>query len=402
MRDVCELLGVKKLNTTAYHPQCDGMVERLNRTLKTMLRKHVAKFHGQWDRLLPGVLWAYRNTPHKSTREKPSFLLFGIDLKSPTEAALLPPDSLDPTDLGSYLEELILSLSSARELAVASIQEAQKSYKTQYDKRGKVAKFRVGDWVFVHFSEEETGKRRKLSRPWYGPFRVITRQDPNLTVRKVYFPEDPPLTIHQLRVCPSPDMLPPGFYWYGAKRRSSGRTPSWLQKMLSATAGDSASRPAAEDSGSPQGPNFHEEEDVRPASGDGCRPDQSMDISLADGYSAETLDSDGSIQPGVTDKSIGGDSISCGSECDTMSPHTGSDYHDPVAREQESLDDLSVLPYAAADFTDTTPAASRYSLRDRSRRKQPLRLMFTTTRDEEQFGTNCPEGGSDVTEHRAN
>ena len=105
--------------------------------------------------------------------------------------------------------------------------------------------------------------------------------------------------------------------------------------------------------------------------------DQSMDIPLADGYSAETLGSDGSIQPGVTDKTIGGDNI-C--ECDTMSPHTGSDYHDPVAREQESLDDLSVLPYAAADFTDTTPAASRYSLRDRSRRKQPLRLMFTTTR----------------------
>ena len=80
--------------------------------------------------------------------------------------------------------------------------------------------------------------------------------------------------------------------------------------------------------------------------------DQSMDIPLADGYSAETLGSDGSIQPGVTDKTIGGDNI-C--ECDTMSPHTGSDYHDPVAREQESLDDLSVLPYAAADFTDTTP-----------------------------------------------
>lgn len=39
MCDVCELLGVKKLNTTAYHPQCDGLVKR---TLKTALRKHAA------------------------------------------------------------------------------------------------------------------------------------------------------------------------------------------------------------------------------------------------------------------------------------------------------------------------------------------------------------------------
>ena len=33
MRDVCNMLGIKKLNTTAYHPQCDGMVEWFNRTL---------------------------------------------------------------------------------------------------------------------------------------------------------------------------------------------------------------------------------------------------------------------------------------------------------------------------------------------------------------------------------
>ena len=44
MKDVCAMLGIKKLNTTAYHPQCDGMVERFNRTLKKILRKPAAKF----------------------------------------------------------------------------------------------------------------------------------------------------------------------------------------------------------------------------------------------------------------------------------------------------------------------------------------------------------------------
>ena len=71
MTDLCELLGVKKLNTTAYHPQCNGMVERFNRTLKSSLRKHAAWFGPQWDRYLSGVLWAYRNVPHESTGEKP-------------------------------------------------------------------------------------------------------------------------------------------------------------------------------------------------------------------------------------------------------------------------------------------------------------------------------------------
>ena len=80
MRDVCTLLVIKKLNKTAYHLQCYGMVECFNRTLKSMLCKHAARFGLQWDRYLSGVLWAYRNTPHDSTGEKPSFLLFGMDL----------------------------------------------------------------------------------------------------------------------------------------------------------------------------------------------------------------------------------------------------------------------------------------------------------------------------------
>ena len=50
VQDVCQLLGITKLNTTAYHPQCDGMVECFNWTLKNMLRKHAVKFNNQWDR----------------------------------------------------------------------------------------------------------------------------------------------------------------------------------------------------------------------------------------------------------------------------------------------------------------------------------------------------------------
>ena len=149
MQDVCRLLGITKLNTTAYHLQCDGMVERLNRTLKAMLRKHAAKFGNQWDCYLSGVLWAYRNTPHETTKEKPSFLLFGMDLRSPTEAVLLPPESVDPTDVADYREELILSLSHARELAVSSIRAAQKRYKEQYDKKSRPVSYKLGDWVLV-------------------------------------------------------------------------------------------------------------------------------------------------------------------------------------------------------------------------------------------------------------
>ena len=44
MMDVCSLLEINKLNTTAYHPQYNGMVECMNHTLKAMLGKHAVKF----------------------------------------------------------------------------------------------------------------------------------------------------------------------------------------------------------------------------------------------------------------------------------------------------------------------------------------------------------------------
>ena len=117
MKDICKMLGIEKRNTTAGHPQCGGVVERFNRTLKTMLRKQAAKFGVKWDQYLSGVLWAYRNTPHSSTGEKPSFLLFGFDCRSPMEAALIPTKPLKPTNIHDYREQVMLSLSSARKLA---------------------------------------------------------------------------------------------------------------------------------------------------------------------------------------------------------------------------------------------------------------------------------------------
>ena len=209
--DVCKLLGVEKLNTTSYHPECDSMVERFNRTLKTMLRKKAAQLGTQWDKHLPGLLWAYRNAPHDTTGEKPSFLLFGWDCRSPTEAALLPISAAEPTTIEDYRQELVLTLSSARETALECIRKAQSRYKTSYDRRADSYSYRVGDWVLIRFPSEETGRLRKLSQPWHGPYSITSCNETNVTAVKVYFPREDPIQVHQLRVKPCPQGFTAGF-----------------------------------------------------------------------------------------------------------------------------------------------------------------------------------------------
>jgi len=120
-----------------------------------------------------------------------------LDCRTPSEAALLPLEKLQVTDVEDYRQELVLSLSSARALAVKCIQKAQKRYKEQFDKKAKPTSFKIGSWVLVRFPHEETGKNRKLSRPWHGPYRVTSVDNPDISVTKVYFPQDGSIQVHQ-------------------------------------------------------------------------------------------------------------------------------------------------------------------------------------------------------------
>ena len=230
MKDICAQLGIHKIKTTSYHPQCNGIVERFNRTLKSLLRSHAARFGPQWDRYHSSVLFAYHNSPHESTGEKPSYLVFGLDCRTPAEAVFSNPSELTPSDVEDYHEELTLGLQIARELASSTIRSAQKKYKHSYDRRMYLPKLRVGDWILIRFPHEEAGANHKLSQPWYGPFRIVSIQQINIIANKVYFPQEEPIRVHMSRVHKIYD-FPAGFYWYGGNPLGPGRFPRWITEL---------------------------------------------------------------------------------------------------------------------------------------------------------------------------
>ena len=72
-----------------------------------------------------------------------------------------------------------------------------------------------------------------MSKPWHEPYRVIRKNDPDVTVVSVHFPESGSIQVHQSQVCSCPPKWPTGFYWYGGKKLSRGGVPKWLEKLLS-------------------------------------------------------------------------------------------------------------------------------------------------------------------------
>ncbi|KFD59564.1 hypothetical protein M514_28255 [Trichuris suis] len=75
-KEVCRTFGTKKMRTTPYHPEGDGLVERGNRTILQILRS-LADKDSQWDQLLPAAVLAYKTSQHATTSFTPYELMFG-------------------------------------------------------------------------------------------------------------------------------------------------------------------------------------------------------------------------------------------------------------------------------------------------------------------------------------
>jgi len=156
-----------------------------------------------------------------------------MDYRTPTEAAFMSPTESSLTDVTDYREQGTRALLTARSTAVKNIQKAQKRYKLQYNCKAMSLNLQSVNWVLVCFPAEESGKNRKLSRPWHGPYCAIAVNNPDVTVTKVYFPQDKQITIHQSWVKYCPAAFSPGFYRYGGKQKGLGNVPEWVQNLLS-------------------------------------------------------------------------------------------------------------------------------------------------------------------------
>lgn len=84
-KEICKLLKIQRINTTAYHPQANGVVERSHRTLMGFLSHFVNKDHNDWDEWIEFALMTYRATPHSVTKYSPYYLIHGREARLPTE-----------------------------------------------------------------------------------------------------------------------------------------------------------------------------------------------------------------------------------------------------------------------------------------------------------------------------
>ena len=93
-------LSIKNINTTAYHPQANGLVERFHRTLKAALMA-TGEPAGWMDRL-PHVLLGIRTAQKEDTGFSPAECVYGTNLVLPGQLLLSPALPASPRTLQDY------------------------------------------------------------------------------------------------------------------------------------------------------------------------------------------------------------------------------------------------------------------------------------------------------------
>jgi len=214
--DLMRKFHIKHNRTNAYHPQSNGMDERLNSSLMKIVRAYTVEKPDTWDIELRWALFAYNTSFHESLRMTPYEAMFGCQPRTPLNPQ--PRSPLSPEDARGTIHQ-----------ALSANDEFAKSRQRYYNDRNRVdSQYQVGDSVLLKNHAHTIGQSRKLQPKWIGPAIILGLPQPNPQIPPVYAKVPNFYKGTKIHHVPLADMKP---YYY--KIGSSGfQTQVGLSELL--------------------------------------------------------------------------------------------------------------------------------------------------------------------------
>jgi len=167
MKELNSLLEIQMKLLTAYYPQTDGQMERINQELEQYLRVFIDHRQEQWPDWLGTAEFAYNNKIHAAMKNSPFKVNYRQDLRMGFEGRRK----------GKYeaAGKFVKKMRKIQEEAKAVLGKAQEEMKKFADrKRGKGEEYRVGDLVLLSTKDlkwQMKGRRsEKLTERFVGPY----------------------------------------------------------------------------------------------------------------------------------------------------------------------------------------------------------------------------------------
>ncbi|XP_027150204.1 uncharacterized protein LOC113750429 [Coffea eugenioides] len=174
-RSWCVELGISQHFTSVGHPQANGQVENVNRTILQGLKTRLELAQSSWLDELPSVLWAYRTTPRTATHETPFFLTYGTEAVVPAEVGLHSP-RMQNFVASANEEELRCNLDmleAKREEVAIRMANYKRQLARYHNAKVRNTQYQPGDLVLRKNSVSRAHNSNKLDPNWEGPYKVL-------------------------------------------------------------------------------------------------------------------------------------------------------------------------------------------------------------------------------------
>ncbi|KII75178.1 Transposon Ty3-G Gag-Pol polyprotein [Thelohanellus kitauei] len=164
--EICQLLGIKKTRTTPYNPSSDGMVERFNKTIVSMISKYVDQYP-DWDNYLQKLMFTCRPSSHKSTKYSPYEAVFGREPRLPIDL-IIKPFQLKNGIYEDTATKLSNRIKKIHEKMNDNLKQNHTNVENYFNRFSKNNEIRVGQNVMI----KNFNQKGKFDKKWLGPFKV--------------------------------------------------------------------------------------------------------------------------------------------------------------------------------------------------------------------------------------
>ena len=173
IHSLCNQLKISKLRTTPFRPSANGLAERQNKTIATIIRTYCSRDPNTWDLYLPIAISAIRNTQSRITGFTPNKIFYGREITTPVdvEFALAPGEK---REVHEYVANLIKDLQKVHQMVRSNTLDKIKKQKNNYDIRVLQREYNIGDAVYL-LNKQQVGVPKKLLPVWLGPAMIIRK-----------------------------------------------------------------------------------------------------------------------------------------------------------------------------------------------------------------------------------
>ena len=176
------LAGVEKLKTTPYHPQCNGLCERMNETLIGMLRTLSKDCKSKWPTAINKMIHAYNSTQQSITGYSPFFMMFGREPRIPLDLLLETEwtQTSSKKSYDTYITDWQNQMEAAYEIAQKRTCDSRQKGREKFNEKAiLLSEIQADDRVLVkNLSKSEGQGTHKLKSYWEEEVYVVVKRHP--------------------------------------------------------------------------------------------------------------------------------------------------------------------------------------------------------------------------------